>query len=104
MAIERRDFVKGGAAASVLLLVGLYSAAKEEKTHSASVSDAASSPASGTASPIEKSIKAGFGDGFAVQSHTQSNGLTLADIEHRGNKYTVASADLLNWKIVRSSL
>ncbi|PRD41781.1 twin-arginine translocation pathway signal protein [Phyllobacterium phragmitis] len=96
MNIERRDFVKGCAASSVLLLLGSGSAAKgEEKAYSA--------PASGTAS-IEKSIKASFGGGFSIQSHAQSDGLTYADIEHLGNRYAVASKDLLDWKIVRSSL
>ncbi|KXF74747.1 twin-arginine translocation pathway signal protein [Paramesorhizobium deserti] len=97
MNIGRRDFVKGCAASSVLLLVGIDSAAKgEAKTLSA--------PAFGAASSIEKSIKASFGGGFSLQAHAQSDGLTYANIEHSGNRYAVASADLLDWKIVRSSL
>ncbi|RCS25602.1 twin-arginine translocation pathway signal protein [Phyllobacterium salinisoli] len=96
MNIERRDFIKGCAASSVLLLGGIGSTGKgEAKTHSA--------PAS-TASHIEKSIKASFGGGFSMQAHAQSGGLTYADIEHCGNRYAVASADLVDWKIVRSSL
>ena len=96
MDIKRRDFVKGCAAASVLLLPGIASAAKGENANNA--------PASGADSPIEKSIKASFGGGFSVRAHTQSDGLTCADIEHFGNRYAVASADLLDWKIVGSSL
>jgi anaerobic selenocysteine-containing dehydrogenase len=98
MDIKRRDFVKGCAASSVLLLalVSVDSAAKGEKAHNA--------PASGTHADIEKSIKASFGDGFSVRAHAQSDGLTYADIEHLGNRHAVASADLLDWKIVRSFL
>jgi hypothetical protein len=93
MDIKRRDFVKGCAAASVLLLPGT---AKGENANNA--------PASGAYLHIEKSIKASFGGGFALVTHTQSGGLTHADIEHFGNRYAVTSADLLNWKIVRSSM
>lgn len=96
MDIKRRDVIKGCAAASVLLLAGIDGAAKGERANNA--------PASGTDSHIEKSIKASFGGGFSVRAHTQTDGLTYADIEHFGNRYAVASADLLDWKIVRSSL
>ena len=96
MDIKRRDFVKGCAAASALLLAGIDSASIGENANDA--------PASGTDPHIEKSIKASFGGGFSVRAHTQSDGLTYADIEHFGNRYAVASADLLDWKIVRSSL
>ena len=96
MDIKRRDFVKGCTAASVLWLVGIDSAAKDE--------NADSTTASSANSQVEKSIKASFGSGFSVLAHTQSNGLTYADIEHAGNRYAVASVDLLDWKIVRSSL
>jgi hypothetical protein len=96
MEIKRRDFVNGCAAASALLLAGIDSAAKGE--------NASNAPASGADSYIEKSIKASFGGGFSVRAYTQSDGLTYADIEHFGNQYAVASADLLDWKIVRSSL
>jgi hypothetical protein len=96
MDIKRRDFVKGCAAASVLLLPGIASAATGENANNA--------PASGTDSHIEKSIKASFGGGFSVRAHAQSDGLTYADIEHFGNRYAVTSADLLDWKVVRSSL
>lgn len=99
MGIKRRDFVKGCATASVLLLPGIASAAKAVNANNApaSVSDIDDLH-------IEKSIKASFGGGFSVQAHTQSDGLTYADIEHFGNRYAVASADLLDWKIVESSL
>ena len=96
MEIKRRDFVNGCAAASALLLAGIDSAAKGE--------DASKAPASGADSYIEKSIKASFGGGFSVRAYTRSDGLTCADIEHFGNQYAVVSADLLDWKIVRSSL
>ncbi|MDB5616269.1 twin-arginine translocation signal domain-containing protein [Tardiphaga sp.] len=93
MDIKRRDFVKGCAAASVLLLPGI---AKGENANDV--------PASDADLHIEKSIKASFGGGFALVANTQSGGLTHADIEHLGNRYAVISADLLDWKIVRSSL
>lgn len=96
MGIKRRDFVSGCAAACVLLLPGMASAAEHD--------NASNAPASGVDSHTEKSIKASFGGGFSVRAHTQSGGLTYADIEHFGNRYTVASADLLDWKIVKSSL
>jgi len=53
---------------------------------------------------LEKSIKAGFGGSFLVNAHLQSNGLTYANIEHRGNRYLVTSTDLIDWKIVSSSI
>ena len=96
MDIERREFVKGLAAASLLLLPGGGACAREGTSNSLPSSDADLW--------IEKSIKAAFGGGFSVRAHTQSDGLTYADIEHFGNRYAVASADLLDWKIVGSSL
>lgn len=96
MDIKRRDFVNGCAAACVLLLPGIASAAKGEKANNA--------PPSAADLRIEKSIKASFGGGFSVLTHTQSGGLTRADIEHAGNRYAVTSANQLDWKIVRSSL
>jgi hypothetical protein len=100
MDIKRRDFVKC-AAASVLLLPSIASAATGKNANNA--------PASGDDLHIddlrvEKSIKASFGGGFSVRAHTRSVGLTHADIEHFGNRFAVASADLLDWKIVGSSL
>ncbi|CAG9933311.1 twin-arginine translocation signal domain-containing protein [Candidatus Nitrotoga arctica] len=96
MDIKRRDFVKVCAAACVLLLPGIASASKDENANNA--------PASDVDARIEKSIKASFGGGFSVRAHTQSGGLTRAGIEHFGNQYEVTSADLLDWKIVKSSL
>ncbi|HWK70161.1 twin-arginine translocation signal domain-containing protein [Pollutimonas sp. M17] len=94
MNIKRRDFVKGCAAASacMVLLPGIASAAKGQNANNTQASSA----------DIEKSIKAGFGGGFSVRGHSRSNGLTYANIEHSGNRYAVASADLLDWKIVSS--
>lgn len=96
MDIKRREFVKGAAATSVLLLQGIARAAKGENANNALVA--------GADADIEKSIKASFGGGFSVRAHTRSCGLTHADIEHFGNRYVVVSADLLDWKIVGSSL
>lgn len=96
MDIARREFVMGCVAASVLWMPGIASAVSGE--------NAINAPASGAGSDIEKSIKASFGGGFSVRAHTQSAGLTYADIEHSGNRYAVTSADLLDWKIVASSL
>ena len=95
MSIKRRDLVKG-CAVSVMVLVSIDSHAKDETCSNA--------PARDRDSRIEKSIKASFGGGFSVRAHTQSGGLTCADIEHLGNRYAVASADLLDWKVVGSSL
>jgi hypothetical protein len=92
MEIKRRDFVKVCGAASVLFLPGIASSARCEIANS------------GVDSHIEKSIKASFGGGFSVCAHTESDGLTYADIEHFGNRYAVISADLMDWKIVGSSL
>ncbi|MFJ7566215.1 twin-arginine translocation signal domain-containing protein [Herminiimonas sp. NPDC097707] len=99
MDVKRRDFVKGcGAAACVLLLpVGASAstiAAKGKKANNTSAADLR----------IEKSIKANFGGGFTVRSHTQSGALTRAEIENFGNRYAVTSANMLDWKIVSSSL
>jgi len=93
MEIKRRDFVKGCAAACVLLLPGVGGATQSPES--------VMEPAAG--SRIEKSIKAGFGGGFSVRKHTQSRGLIHADIEHAGNRYLVASADMLDWTIVAST-
>ncbi len=96
MEIKRRDFVRGCAAMSVLGLTSIDGAAEGEDLNNAETSS--------VASHIEKSIKASFGGGFSVRTHTQADGMTCADIEHLGNRYTVASADFLDWKIIRSSL
>lgn len=94
MNIKRRGFFKGCGVACVLLIPGAAYALKGENANQLLASEANSS--------IEKSIKASFGGGFSVQTHTQSNGLTYADIEHFGNRYSVASADLLDWKILNT--
>jgi hypothetical protein len=93
MEIKRRDFVKGCGAASVLLLSGIANSARCEIANNAGVN-----------LRIEKSIKASFGGGFSVCARSESGGLTYADIEHFGNRYAVISADLIDWKIVGSSL
>ncbi|WP_188820633.1 twin-arginine translocation signal domain-containing protein [Brucella endophytica] len=90
MRIGRRDFIKGCAAVSALSLPVMASTAEAS--------------AAEIGLHIEKSIKASFGGGFAVLSHHRSKGLTQAEITHFGNRYTVASADLQDWKIIRSSL
>ena len=94
MDISRRHLVKACAAASILLLPGIARAAKHQNANNATISAANSH--------IEKSIRANFGGGFSVRTHTQLGGLTYAEIEHVGNRYVVASADLLDWKIVLS--
>ncbi len=99
MEVNRRDFVKCRAVASALLLpsISITSIVKGENAYQAS----AAVPDLDT----EKSIKAYFGGGFSVRGHIiQSGGLIYADIEHFGNRYRVASAILLVWKIVESSL
>lgn len=96
MDIERRDFVKGCATFSVLLMPGIASAASGESIKPASA------PVS--RSQVEKSIKASFGGGFSVQDYIESNGRACASIEHLGNRYAVVSADLLDWSIVEASL
>ena len=92
MGIKRRDFIKGCTAAGAFMLPGM--------TMAAQVANANNAQSAAMNSRIEKSIKASFGGGFSVQTHTQSAGLTYARIEHFGNQYKVASADLVDWKIV----
>jgi hypothetical protein len=91
MNIQRRDFIKGCATACVLMVPGMASAATSLHNNQGAVQ--------GADLRIEKSIKAGFGGGFSVRAHSQSNGLTYAEIEHLGNRYSVVSADLVDWKI-----
>ncbi|WP_420963633.1 twin-arginine translocation pathway signal protein [Brucella sp. IR073] len=95
MGIRRRDFIKGCVAVSVMPLPVAASAAD---------GGTGSELTAGLDLQVEKSIKAGFGGGFSVLSYSQSNGLTYAEIEHFGNRYAVASADLQEWEIIRSSL
>lgn len=94
MNINRRDFVKGCAAVCVVSLPGIALAAK----------GASMAQASGAEIDLEKSIKASFGGGFSLRSHSQVNGLTYAHIEHRGNQYAVASANSFDWQIMQTSL
>ncbi|MGE4126101.1 MAG: twin-arginine translocation signal domain-containing protein [Pusillimonas sp.] len=94
MGLKRRDFIKGCATASVLMLPGLASAARIQGNNAALFQD--------QGLRIEKSIKAGFGGGFALRGHRQSDGLTYAEIEHHGNRYTVASTDQIDWKILNA--
>ena len=100
MDIQRRDFIKGCLAASVLLLPGIADAAthKTHKTHKKTDKAGLKSK-----SRIEKSIKASFGDGFSVRDFTQSKGRTIANIENSGNRYKVSSTNLLDWKIEEAS-
>ena len=91
MNITRRDFIKGCATACVLMVPGIASVATSLHSNEAAVL--------GADLRINKSIKAGFGDGFSVRAHRQSNGLTYAEIEHVGNRYSVVSADLVDWKL-----
>ncbi|MBB5213814.1 twin-arginine translocation signal domain-containing protein [Parapusillimonas granuli] len=95
MNIERRSFIKGCAAAGALLLPGIAGAAKGASAQHAAAPD--------TGLRVQKSIQASFGGGFSVRAHTQSGGWTYAHIEHFGTRYEVASADLLDWKIVGSA-
>ena len=95
MNINRRDFIKGCVSASVLMVPGIASVANSLNNNEASVQ--------GADLRIEKSIKAGFGDGFSVCAQSQATGLTYAEIEHVGNRYTVVSADLVDWKIMSSA-
>ncbi len=95
MNIQRRDFIKGCATASVLMVPGIASAATRLNYNKAS--------GQGADLRIQKSIKAGFGGGFSVLAHSQSNGLTYAEIEHVGNRYLVVSANLVDWTIMGSA-
>ena len=95
MKIKRRDFIKGCATAWVLMVPATASAANRLNNLEASVQ--------GADWRIAKSIKAGFGGGFSVRAHSQSNGLTYAEIEHVGNRYLVVSANLVDWKIMSSA-
>ena len=77
MGIKRRDFIKGCTAAGAFMLPGMTMAAQVANANNAQ--------------------SAAFS---IAQAHTQSAGLTYANIEHFGNQYKVASANLLDWKIV----
>lgn len=98
MSIKRRDFIKGCAAAGVLLVPGI--AAATTGINVGAGPNASNTAASASDLHIQKSIKASFGGGFSVRTHSRSNGLTYAEIEHLRTRYSVASADLLDWQIV----
>ena len=89
ISFTRRNFVKGLVATAALMSSSLVIA----NGH------AASSKAS-----IEKAIKASFGGGFSLISYSESGSVTQAKIENFGNQYTVTSSNLLDWKIIQSSL
>ena len=92
MNTKRRDFIKGCATACALMVPGITCAVTSRNNDKTAVQ--------GADLRVEKSIKAGFGGGFSVRAHGRSHGLTYAEIEHVGNRYTVVSADLIDWKIV----
>ena len=89
---QRRHFIKTCGAASALLLPGFAGAAL--------LSEPAADGATPSFSQIEKSIKAGFGGGFAVHSHHHDGGQVYADIQHAGTRYRVTSSDLYDWQVV----
>jgi anaerobic selenocysteine-containing dehydrogenase len=93
MDMTRRDFIKAGSAACAVLLPGVSGAAPDKHP--------AGSTAAGVDTTIDKSIKACFGGRCAVRAHTTADGLTYADIEHFGARYAVASADMLDWTVLR---
>jgi hypothetical protein len=89
MDFTRREFVKGFAATAALMGSGFTIA----NSHTAASKVA-----------IEKAIKASFGGGFSLVSYSKSGAVTQAKIENFGNQYTVTSVNLLDWKIIQSSL
>lgn len=96
MDYKRRDFVKVCAASWAILGSSItFANSGDKSTNSASSESTAA---------IEKSIKASFGGGFSLLSYSKSGGLTQAKIQNFGNQYTVTSNNLLDWKIVKSSL
>jgi|GEM_PF-1238772 hypothetical protein len=66
--------------------------------------ESAQSAQSTSGADTEKSIKASFGGGFSMLTHSKSDGITYARIENFGNEYTVSSKNLLDWKIIESTL
>ena len=89
MDFTRREFVKGFAATAALVGSG-FSLANNQAVADKVV--------------IEKAIKASFGGGFSLISYSRSGSVTQAKIENFGNQYTVTSMNLLDWKIIKSSL
>jgi hypothetical protein len=89
MSFTRREFVKVLAATTALMGSGF----------SFAISDAVPEKVA-----VEKAIKASFGGGFSLISYSRSGSVTQAKIENFGNQYTVTSMNLLDWKIIKSSL
>lgn len=89
MGFTRREFVKGVATTAILMGSGFA---------------IADSHAVASKAAIEKAIKASFGGGFSLISYSKAGAVTQAKIENFGNQYTVTSSNLLDWKIIQSSL
>ena len=89
MSFTRREFVKVLAATTALMGAGF---------------SFANSNAIPEKVAVEKAIKASFGGGFSLISYSRSGSVTQAKIENFGNHYTVTSMNLLDWKIIKSSL
>ena len=96
MNFKRRDFIRVCAATTAFVGAGFAIAANIDNSKGAASS-------AGRAA-IEKSIKANFGGGFSLLSYSQSGASTSAKIENVGNQYTVTSVNLIDWKIIKSSL
>lgn len=96
--MKRREFLKHTGITSFLLASGSILFAKwlPDSSLQASPPDVAQA--------IEKAVKAGFGAGFRVLSFQDHGEQIHAEIEHLENRYTVASGDLLEWKILASSV
>ena len=93
---KRRSFIKGCFTTSAIFGTGidLAFAAENQKN----------TPHSPSNTEIEKSIKAAFGGGFVLLSHSKSDGLVTSQIESFGNQFTVISQNSYDWKIIKSSI
>ena len=89
MSFTRREFVKVLAATTALMGAGFSFANSNTIPEKVAV---------------EKAIKASFGGGFSLISYSRSGSVTQAKIENFGNQYTVTSMNLLDWRIIKSSL
>lgn len=96
--MKRREFLKHTGITSFLLASGsvLFAKLLPDASLRTSPPDVAQA--------IEKAIKAGFGEGFRVLSFQDHDRRIHAEIEHLENRYTVTSGDLLEWKILASSV
>jgi hypothetical protein len=96
--MKRREFLRYTGFTSFLLASGhiLFAKLLPEASLQTSTPDVARA--------IEKAIKAGFGAGFRVLSFQNRSSRIHAQIEHLENRYTVTSDDLLEWKIIASSV